>query len=136
MLRRATMRLQSPTHAYCFISSLLHRQLRSSGSLEAVITFGIIPLLIFARFDSSNGMYPPSTAMNLLHDFTSKGTLSLSAAAAALIIWAIMLLTFCCDDIPVCHAVCQGSMAKQNFQQGCLALSGSRVSSILSSSIR
>src|SRR5579875_799387 len=30
---------------------------------------------------------------------TSKGTLSLSAAAAALIIWAIMLLTFCCDDI-------------------------------------
>src|SRR5579875_1764895 len=105
MLRRATMRLQSPTHAYCFISSLLHRQLRSSGSLEAVITFGIIPLLIFARFDSSNGMYPPSTAMHLLHDFTSNCTLSRSAAAAALIIWAIMLLTLCCDDIPVCYAV-------------------------------
>src|SRR5579875_4143541 len=30
----------------------------------------------------------------------------------------------------------QGSMAKQNFQQGCLALSGSRVSSILYSSAR
>src|SRR5579875_1326018 len=109
------MRLQSSTHAYCFISSLLHRQLRSSGSLEAGITFGIIPLLIFDSFDSSNGMYPPSTAMTLSHDFTSKGTLSRSAAAAALIIWAIMLLTFCCDDIPVCMQYSQGSMAKQNF---------------------